>query len=421
MDPIVDFFGRCKGSDLKRAVTSLASPEEIALLCRSNLGPACRSAGEETCCGHLFSAMLRSQNPAALTKMVMTYMDDVITRLHFEPQLIRLGGSGSSTAAALSAAQQALESHTSCLRHIVGKSKLCNAELPEVDPRHHGGPDLKKLSKQLEPTNASYEMYVGNGDAVKPFGKSFQKMCCAMEHGSAAAEGGESTPLPECVCLSARIRKNSALSDIFSSLAEGCGMGSVICRTSEGWTFGPTGSAPAASGGYDPRGYLITATRGALTATHTDMGVQCVLYFTVEGTNTFVGVPTRVAAALKALKVTIEEHPGFITADSISECFPEFDGVLPSKWDPQRQWLSLLETRVLEKCLSHRLLEHGEFNAGEGLFILPRGGHAVLSGPNGKVVVAGEWHHDGSVRTKKEEQKQNEKLSRERKRKRTSL
>ena len=69
---------------------------------------------------------------------------------------------------------------------------------------------------------------------------------------------------------------------------------------------------------------------------------------------------------------------------------------------PQCEWASLFETAVLEKCLEKGLLEYGEFNAGEGLFILPRGGHAVMTGPEGKIVVAGEWHHDGSVRTREE-------------------
>ena len=43
-------------------------------------------------------------------------------------------------------------------------------------------------------------------------------------------------------------------------------------------------------------------------------------------------------------------------------------------------------------CLNRGLLQYDEFGPGDTMLILPRGGHAVLTGRPHKVVLAGEWH-----------------------------
>ena len=51
-----------------------------------------------------------------------------------------------------------------------------------------------------------------------------------------------------------------------------------------------------------------------------------------------------------------------------------------------------LEGEVLGECAASGRLAAGTFHAGETMLIAPGGGHAVLTGDEGKVVVAGEWH-----------------------------
>ena len=52
-----------------------------------------------------------------------------------------------------------------------------------------------------------------------------------------------------------------------------------------------------------------------------------------------------------------------------------------------------MEAEVLEACAARRgELHAGSFGAGDTMLIVPGGGHAVLTGDEGKVVLAGEWH-----------------------------
>ena len=55
-----------------------------------------------------------------------------------------------------------------------------------------------------------------------------------------------------------------------------------------------------------------------------------------------------------------------------------------------------LEQEVLSYALDKGVLEYAELAAGESLLILPRAGHAVLTG-DFKVVLAGEWHWQGEA------------------------
>ena len=50
------------------------------------------------------------------------------------------------------------------------------------------------------------------------------------------------------------------------------------------------------------------------------------------------------------------------------------------------------EANALHECLARGALQYDEFGPGETMLILPRGGHAVLTGDPHKVVIAGEWH-----------------------------
>ncbi|CAH0380395.1 unnamed protein product [Pelagomonas calceolata] len=50
------------------------------------------------------------------------------------------------------------------------------------------------------------------------------------------------------------------------------------------------------------------------------------------------------------------------------------------------------EADALLGCLNRGLLQYDEFGPGDTMLILPRGGHAVLTGRPHKVVLAGEWH-----------------------------
>ena len=55
-------------------------------------------------------------------------------------------------------------------------------------------------------------------------------------------------------------------------------------------------------------------------------------------------------------------------------------------------WALRLEETVLRACADARRLAAGTFRAGETMLIMPGGGHCVLAGDEGKVVLAGEWH-----------------------------
>lgn len=174
------------------------------------------------------------------------------------------------------------------------------------------------------------------------------------------------------VTLSLRVIQNSRLDEVCQALDEHYEMTTTICPVSQ-WCFGPpTQLAKVASDATeavrlnrlphrdDQRYYLIIGTPGALTKSHWDRGVQSVLYHTVAGTNHAVAVPRRVALMLQAV-------------DDASSDF---------SWSHELECESLRGTAT----------QAGTFAAGETMLIMPGGGHAVLTGDEGKVVLAGEWH-----------------------------
>lgn len=145
------------------------------------------------------------------------------------------------------------------------------------------------------------------------------------------------------------------------------------------WTFGPPDKRAAVESqageafrgdrlpnGEDRRFFLIVGTAGMLTETHLDAGVQTVVYHTVAGANHALGVPTSLAALLHGVSTTLRA--------------------------PHAPWRCKLECDALGLCGDARTLSSGTFLAGDTMIILPGGGHAILTGERGKVVVAGEWH-----------------------------
>lgn len=185
------------------------------------------------------------------------------------------------------------------------------------------------------------------------------------------------------VSLSTRVRLGGRLHGACEAVAARHGFrtdcaASSICPSSH-WTCGPPArQAEVASeadrhvrdarlpSGEDLRFYLILGSPGGLTLSHWDRGVQAVMYHTVAGTNHALAVPRRVALMLQAV----------------------VDGV----GRKATAWAYALEREVLELCAERRALAAGNFGAGETMLIAPGGGHAVLTGATGKVVVAGEWH-----------------------------
>lgn len=53
-------------------------------------------------------------------------------------------------------------------------------------------------------------------------------------------------------------------------------------------------------------------------------------------------------------------------------------------------WSNALEHDGLSAC--EGVIQEGTFEEGDIMLILPGGGHAILTGDTGKVVLAGEWH-----------------------------
>ncbi len=138
----------------------------------------------------------------------------------------------------------------------------------------------------------------------------------------------------------------------------------TICPR-KSFSFGPPATKTTNS---DPRYYVIMAWGEALTQTHCDRGAQAVLYHTHQGENRFIGVPAHVACLLQAAREALG-----------SKRFKLYNGA------------AKLEGSVLHLLGCHGLLEYGDFEPSETLLILPRGGHAVLAGCEGKTVYAGEW------------------------------
>lgn len=193
------------------------------------------------------------------------------------------------------------------------------------------------------------------------------------------------------VTLSVRVRTNSRLHDLCLALDDHYQMSSTVCPSTL-WELGPpkiaarVPSSPLHSGipdenvkwnrlpqGPDQRFYLILGTPGALTKSHWDRGVQAVLYHTIAGTNHSVAVPRNVALLLQAIDERIQEKVGVI-----------------NEWRELVRWGIKLEHEALKACES--AIQAGTFTSNETMMILPGGGHTVLTGEDGKVVLAGEWH-----------------------------
>mmetsp|Transcript_24151 Transcript_24151/g.35789 ORF Transcript_24151/g.35789 Transcript_24151/m.35789 type:complete len:424 (-) Transcript_24151:833-2104(-) len=193
------------------------------------------------------------------------------------------------------------------------------------------------------------------------------------------------------VTLSVRVRTDSRLHDLCLALDDHYQMSSTVCPSTL-WEMGPpkiparVPFTPSHSSmpddnvksnrlpqGPDQRFYLILGTPGALTKSHWDRGVQAVLYHTIAGTNHAIAVPREVALLLQAIDESIQEKVGVI-----------------DEWRELVRWGIKLEHDALKAC--EPVIQSGTFTSNETMMILPGGGHAVLTGEDGKVVLAGEWH-----------------------------
>lgn len=212
------------------------------------------------------------------------------------------------------------------------------------------------------------------------------------------------------ITLSLRVTTDTRLHQVCQALEEYYQMSTTICPKDK-WCFGPpaeqakieiepmmtTGSTGQDEQerqirdnrlpyGRDLRYYLIIGTPGALTKSHWDRGVQTVLYHTIAGTNHAVAVPRKVALMLHAVNEALNErmhHRAVANGGGSGEGGTARESYLSV-------WADELELQVLQKCQD--LTRGGTFGPGETMLILPGGGHAVLTGNDGKVVLAGEWH-----------------------------
>ena len=185
------------------------------------------------------------------------------------------------------------------------------------------------------------------------------------------AQGGKALACDShtrCVALDTRVRVGSELDAYCDRLAATARV-ETVCSSSDGWRFGPQGQTLA--GDEDRRHYLIAGWPGGLTPTHCDFGVQAVFYHTLAGKNRVLGVPRPVAALLHASREAL---------------------VAVNLGGESDARLLQFEADALLGCLNRGLLQYDEFGPGETMLILPRGGHAVLTGSPYKVVLAGEWH-----------------------------
>ena len=139
--------------------------------------------------------------------------------------------------------------------------------------------------------------------------------------------------------------------------------------------------------GHDQRYYLIIGTPGALTRSHWDRGVQTVLYHTIAGTNHALAVPRKIALMLQAVNEAISGRMCAVATGG--------GGEVNTTESDLAGWADDLELQVLQTC--QHLTRAGTFCPGESMLILPGGGHTVLTGDDGKVVLAGEWHRRTDV------------------------
>ncbi len=193
---------------------------------------------------------------------------------------------------------------------------------------------------------------------------SFRSIDGLAQRGKALA----SDAFTRCVALDTRVRAGSELEAYCETLAATARV-DTVCPESEGWTFGPRGRSMA--GDADRRYYLIAGWAGGLTPTHCDFGTQAVVYHHVAGQNRVLGVPRPVANCLHAAREALAAEAHGDAADAR---------------------LLRYEADALLACLNRGLLQYDEFGPGDTMLILPRGGHAVLTGRPHKVVLAGEMH-----------------------------
>ena len=227
---------------------------------------------------------------------------------------------------------------------------------------------VRGLRGEIEPTNpgAYHVNTIAGGFGIK----SFDGLDALVAGGGAVAETAR------CVALDTRVANGGKLQKYCDALASVAGM-HEICPAHDGWRFGPMGDTLA--GDEDRRHYLIVGWEGGLTPTHCDFGVQAVLYHTLSGLNRVLGVPREVAVVLHAMRESLVNNGLGWSRDCDAR-------------------LVAFEASALHECLARGALQYDEFRAGESMLIMPRGGHAVLTGAPNKVVLAGEWHllPDGS-------------------------
>lgn len=224
-----------------------------------------------------------------------------------------------------------------------GEHELCAAS--QLDP------------SMLEPTNphetAAYHINAWNHHYA------FTDFRAMMKGGAGIVGRGEVGG----VALNIRTTPGRGLHYACDQLRTPAGMGTITPYNE--WSFGP----PAEEGGsLDPRYYVIVAWGEGLTRSHCDRGVQTVLYHTYDGVNRIIGVPSTCGALLQAANEVL-----------LSKKFQDFEASVS------------LEARALQLLASRGQLQYAESKAGETLLILPRAGHAVLAGEQGKTVYAGEW------------------------------
>lgn len=245
------------------------------------------------------------------------------------------------------------------------------------------GPTAEFYFRWLDSSSGGSLCLEPTGKGKRGFVKLVRRLCECARLGTRA------------ISLSVRVRRGTALHRACAAIALSYGMSAdnsekdlgssssstAVCPPSR-WSFGPpTQRASVISEadeetrvkrlphGDDARFYLLLGSPGAYTSSHWDRGVQAVLYHTVAGSNAAVAVPRKIALMLQA----------------VSEALPR----------EMSHWEHALEQSVLSKVAesSPGLLAAGAFDAGETMLIVPGGGHAVLTGdPQGKVIVAGEWH-----------------------------
>ena len=141
--------------------------------------------------------------------------------------------------------------------------------------------------------------------------------------------------------------------------------------------------------GHDERYYLIIGTPGGLTKSHWDRGIQTVLYHTVAGCNHVLAMPREVATMLQA----VENGGGCADHNKLeNDVLHRLSEIGETDIDRNQDNAEDDKLRS-DEGRRGQLIQAGTFRAGETMLILPAGGHAVMTGSTGKVVLANEWHY----------------------------